>query len=161
MKKYLALATISLSLFCLGSAHAEAPVQGTMEAYVVELNNNKEQLTAAADVEPNQIVEYRLTYTNKGKSSIDGLTVVGPVPEGTAYVSSTAGADVKAQLKVSIDGGLTFEAEPVTREVVKANGEVTEKVIPSDQYTHLQWVALNAIEGKGGKQLYRYRVRVK
>lgn len=161
MKRFLVAAIIAMPLFGVTSGYAEAPVQGTMEAFVVELKNDKEQLKAAEDVEPNQIVEYQLTYTNKSNLKIAGLTVVGPVPEGTTYVSDTANADVEANLKVSIDGGLTFEQEPVTREVVKANGEVIEKVIPSDEYTHLQWTAQSAIEGEGGKQFYRYRVRVK
>lgn len=161
MKNIFAAVVIALPLFGLTTAFAEAPVQGTMEAFVVELQDDKEKLKSALDVEPNQIVEYQLTYTNKSKSDISGLTVVGPVPEGTSYVSNTADADAVANLKVSIDGGETFESEPVTREVVKANGEVIEKVIPSEEYTHLQWVAQSAIEGKGGKQLYRYRVKVK
>lgn len=161
MKNILAAIVIALPLFGFNSVHAEAPVQGTMEAFVVELKNNEEKLKSAQDVEPNQIVEYRLTYTNKGSSGINGLTVVGPVPEGTAYVSNTAAADAVANLKVSVDGGETFETEPVTREVVKANGEVIEKVIPAEEYTHLQWVAQSEIEGKGGVQLYRYRVKVK
>lgn len=161
MKNFIAAVVVALPLIGFTTAFAEAPVQGTMEAFVVHLENSKEKLKAAQDVEPNQIVEYRLTYTNKSKADISGLTVVGPVPEGTSYVSDTADADIAASLKVSIDGGETFESEPVTREVVKANGEVIEKVIPSEEYTHLQWIAQSAIEGKGGKQLYRYRVKVK
>ena len=161
MKNLIAAAVIALPLFGLPVTQADVPLLGTMEAFVVEKRDDKEKLVAANDVEPSQIVEYQLTYTNKGASRISGLTVVGPVPEGTSYVSNTAVADGTASLKVSIDGGLTFESEPVTREVVKDNGEVTEKVIPPDQYTHLQWIAQSAIEAEGGKQLYRYRVKVK
>ena len=161
MKKLIAAAVIALPLFGLTVTQADVPLLGTMEAFVVEKKDDKEKLIAAQDVEPNQVVEYQLTYTNKGASSISGLTVVGPVPEGTSYVSNTALADVTANLKVSIDGGLTFEAEPVTREVVKENGEVIETVISAEQYTHLQWIAQGPIEAEGGKQLYRYRVKVK
>lgn len=161
MKKIIAAAVIALPLFGLTVTQADVPLLGTMEAFVVEKKDDKEKLIAAQDVEPNQVVEYQLTYTNKGASSISGLTVVGPVPEGTSYVSNTALADGVANLKVSIDGGLTFESEPVTREVVKENGEVIETVISTEQYTHLQWIAQGAIEAEGGKQLYRYRVKVK
>ncbi len=161
MKKLISAVVVGLGLSLITTAQAQAPVQGTMEAYVVEIKNDKEVLKAADDVEPNQLVEYHLTYVNKSNAGINGLTVVGPVPEGTAYVSDTAVADVAANLKVSIDGGVTFENEPVTREVVKENGEVMETVIPPEQYTHIQWQASSELPGKGGKQFYRYRVRVK
>ena len=86
--------------------------------------------------------------------------MVGPVPEGTSYVSDTANADVSASLLVSIDGGKTFETEPVIRLETKSSGEVVEKVIPPEQYTHLKWQAENAINADGGTQFYSYRVRV-
>jgi len=149
------------SLFALTSVQAEAPIHGTMEAFVVELQDQKESLVAASDVEPNELVEYQLTYVNKGDANINGLTVVGPVPTGTMYVSDTATADVDAELLVSIDGGKTFEAEPVIRTETKDNGEVVEVVIPPEQYTHLRWKAGSAITADGGTQFYTYRVRVK
>ena len=161
MKKLVSAVVVGLGLSLIPTVQAQAPVQGTMEAYVVEIKNDKEVLKAAHDVEPNQLVEYHLTYVNKSNAGINGLTVIGPVPEGTAYVSDTAMADSAASLKVSIDDGLTFENEPVTREVVKENGEVMETVIPPERYTHIQWQASSELSGKGGKQFYRYRVRVK
>jgi len=94
-----------------------------MEAFLVEVSEDKESLTIAKNVEPNQLVEYQLTYVNKGDSSISGLSVVGPVPDGTSYVSNTANADVEASLLVSIDGGKTFESEPVVRLETKKSGE--------------------------------------
>ncbi len=161
MKRLISAVVVGLGLSLISSVQAQAPVQGTMEAYVVEIKNDKEVLKAADDVEPNQLVEYHLTYVNKSTSGINGLTVVGPVPDGTAYVSDTAVADAAANMKVSIDGGITFESEPVTREIVKDNGEVIETIIPPEQYTHIQWQAKSELPGEGGKQFYRYRVRVK
>jgi len=160
MRKFIPIILMMLPLLAVSNGHADDPIQGTMEAFVVELDEDKEKLSAATDVEPNQLVEYQLTYTNKGESKINGLTVVGPVPEGTSYVSDTANADVSASLLVSIDGGKTFEAEPVIRLETKSSGEVVEKIIPPEQYTHLKWQAENAINADGGTQFYSYRVRV-
>ena len=142
MRALLLVSTLMLSAFGFSVSHAEAPIQGTMEAFVVELNDDKETLKVADDVEPDQLVEYQLTYVNKSASNVDGLTVVGPVPEGTTYVSDTANADVQARLLVSIDGGKTFESEPVIRTETKSTGEVIEKIIPAEQYTHLKWTCL-------------------
>ncbi len=161
MKKFIAAAIIAVPMFALSATYADAPVHGKMEAFVVELNDNKESLVAAKDVEPNEVLEYRLTYVNKGESSIAGLTVVGPVPKGTIYLGNTASANGAASLRVSIDGGQTFESEPVIRDVVKSNGELIERIVPPEEYTHLQWTAEDAIKASGGKQFYKYRVRVK
>ena len=78
MRKILSAVLMVLPLLAVSIAHADDPIKGTMEAFVVELDEDKEKLSAATDVEPNQLVEYQLTYTNKGESNINGLTVVGP-----------------------------------------------------------------------------------
>lgn len=161
MRKLLLASVLALPLVGLSVGHADEPIHGAMEAFVVESKDNQETLQAAKEVEPNQLVEYQLTYTNTSKSNINGLTVVGPVPEGTSYVSDTANADVAADLLVSIDGGKTYEPEPVIRLETKASGEVVEKVVPPEEYTHLKWTAANAINADGGTQFYTYRVRVK
>lgn len=161
MRLFRTAALLTASLLCSSIVLAEAPILGTMQAFIVEIENDKETLKEAEKVEPKQLVEYQMTYVNKGDSSINGLTVVGPVPEGTEYVSDTADADVSSQLLVSIDGGKTFESEPVIRLETKASGEVVEKLIPPTEYTHLQWKAKNPINAEGGKQIYSYRVRVK
>ncbi len=161
MRRLLLAAVLALPLLGPSAGHADEPIQGAMEAFVVQLEDERETLLAAKEVEPNQLVEYQLTYTNVGESKINGLTVVGPVPEGTTYVSDTANADVDAALQVSIDGGKTFEPEPVIRLETRESGEVVEKVVPPEQYTHLKWKAQDAITADGGTQFYTYRVRVK
>lgn len=161
MKRLITALVIALPLYTATATYANAPVQGTMAAFVVETEKEKEKLVAAKDVEPNQIVEYQLTYTNQGALDISGLKVVGPVPAGTVYLSDSANAKQVASLRVSIDGGETFEPEPVKRTVVKANGEVVEQIVPPEEYTHIQWVPKGSIEADGGQQFYSYRVRVK
>ena len=161
MKRLITALVVALPLYASSVAYADAPVTGTMAAFVVETKEDKEKLVSAEDVEPNQVVEYQLTYTNQGKSDISGLKVVGPVPAGTVYLSDSASSEQVANLRVSIDGGVTFEPEPVTRTVVKENGEVVESIIPPEKYTHIQWTPQGAIEGDGGVQFYSYRVRVK
>ncbi len=161
MKRLITALVVALPLYTATATYANAPVQGTMAAFVVETEKNKEKLVEAKDVEPNQVVEYQLTYTNQGNSDVSGLKVVGPVPVGTVYLPNSAIAKQSASLRVSIDGGETFESEPVKRTVVKENGEVVEQIVPAEEYTHIQWVPRGAIEGDGGKQFYSYRVRVK
>ena len=161
MRKICNAAVLAFACLFTATVMAQSPIEGTMQAFVVETEDDKETLKEASKVEPEQLVEYQMTYVNKGEASINGLTVVGPVPEGTEYVSDTANADVSSLLKVSIDGGKTFESEPVIRQETKSSGEVVEKVVPPTEYTHLQWKAENPITAEGGTQVYSYRVRVK
>jgi len=60
---------------------------------------------------------------------------------------------------VSIDGGKTFEKEPVTRQKKMADGTVKKVVIAADKYTHIRWKASDALVSKGQQQ-YTYRVKV-
>jgi len=161
MRALLLIAAIVAPWIGLSTAQAESPITSKMEAFVVEFNDDKEELKEANNVEPDQLVEYQMTYVNKSESSINGLTVVGPVPDGTSYVSATAKADVEASLLVSVDGGKSFQPEPVIRTETKTNGEVVEVVVPPSEYTHLKWLASSAINADGGRQFYSYRVRVK
>lgn len=161
MKKLITAVVLAVPMYAPFAAFADAPVEGIMKAFVVQKGEQKEKLITAKEVEPNQIVEYQLTYTNKGNTDISGLAVVGPVPAGTVYLSDSALSKQDSGLLVSIDGGATFEREPVTRTVVKKNGEVAEKVVPPEQYTHIKWTPRVAIEAAGGEQFYSYRVRVK
>jgi len=66
--------------------------------------------------------------------------------------------DVAATFEVSIDGGHSFEQEPVTRIETQLDGSQKEVVIPSSQYTHIRWAVADALDGKGGEQKYAYRV---
>jgi len=62
--------------------------------------------------------------------------------------------------EVSIDGGETFESEPVTRIESQADGSQKEVIIPPALYTHIRWAVEDALEGEGGEQNYAYRVVV-
>jgi hypothetical protein len=61
---------------------------------------------------------------------------------------------------VRIDGGQTFESEPVKRMVKGGDGKIVEKIIPASKYTHVSWKPTAGIKASE-KQLYTYRVAVK
>lgn len=140
---------------------AKAPLQNTMTAYVVSTDQaGKEVLEPATEVAPGQTVEYQLTYENTSTDPLKDLIVTGPVPRVTAYIGKSAFTEAKANLQVSIDGGKTFENEPVKRLVKDANGKKVERIIPPSAYTHLRWMMkepLNAGEVKN----FAYRSVVK
>ena len=86
LKKTL-LATIlgcSIALGSLVTVHAEPGnhrLESTMQAYLITVSENgKEVAQATKEVEPDQIVEYRMEYKNAGKMPLKGIAVTGPVP---------------------------------------------------------------------------------
>lgn len=150
-----------LAIAFAGMAFAKAPVEGHIEAYIVSLNDKGvEVVEPAAVAEPGEIMEYRLTFVNNGDSSVSGLKVVDPIPENTTFVSDSARTKVDARFEVSIDGGHSFEQEPVKRIETQLDGTQKEVVIPPAQYTHVRWAVTDALKGEGGEQNYAYRVIV-
>ena len=79
MRRLLIVAFGLIIILACGAAGAkDGVIKSEITAYLVRMINSKESLVKIVDsVEPENIVEYRFTYTNQGKSDISGLTVVG------------------------------------------------------------------------------------
>jgi len=131
-----------------------------MDAFLVTLNDEgKEKFSSAEEVKPNDIIEYKLTYNNVSERPLSGLTITGPIPMNTYYVGDTNKTEISAKFLVSIDGGNTFEAEPVKR-IIKKDGEDVEVVIPPEKYTTVQWIPNSPINSQE-EQVFTYRIQVK
>ena len=157
----LCLVTISAGVMFNVTAKNKPTLVSDMQAYLVKTNaEGQEYRQPAKETEPGNILEYNLSYTNQMDKSLSGLVVSGPIPANTMYVGRSARAGVDADLLVSIDGGASFESEPVTRQKRMANGKIETVVIPAEKYTNIRWKVKQPIQGFG-KQLYSYRVKVK
>jgi len=138
----------------------QSPLNTDMKAFVVTVDaKGKEKLHTAKKAEPGQVIQYQITSTNAGKQKLTGLMAVGPIPTHTHYVGRSAHTKSKAAMKVSIDGGKTFEDEPVKRKKTLQDGSVKMVVVPTNQYTHIRWEAKDAL-ASGNKHVYHYRVKV-
>lgn len=136
---------------------AESPLKSTMTAAVISLDSNgKEKSQPAKEVEPGQTVQYTLTYKNVSDKPLKGIAVTGPIPSATDYIEKSAVAGVKANFKVSIDNGATFESEPVKRVVTDAKGKKVTQIIPPSEYTHVRWFLDNPLKA-GETQTFTYR----
>lgn len=137
-----------------------SPLSTDMQAFVVTVDaKGKEKLQAAKKAEPGQVIQYQITSINSGQRKLKGLMAVGPIPVHTHYVGKSAHTKIKASMQVSIDGGKTFEKEPVKRNKKMTDGSMKMVVIPTKQYTHIRWKANNAL-ASGSKHVYNYRVKV-
>lgn len=156
------LLIIFTSLVMSFSVYAEKmePLSSQMDAYLVVTDKDgQEALKPAEEVVPKDKLEYQLTYTNNTEKPLKNLVITGPIPQNTFFVSGTNNTKIKSDFVVSIDGGKTFEAEPVKRMVMK-DGKEVEVIIPPEKYTAIRWMPSVPISAKE-QQIFTYRIEVK
>jgi len=167
--KCLRMLPLALTLLSLTPAFTQVtnPLAVTLEAYVVtvitkEDGATEEHFTEATEVEPGQVIEFRLLVQNQGEATLPTGTVMvtGPVPAGTRYLanSATPSSDV-ARTAFTADGGQTFSEPPVIITIVNADGEPEEVIAPPEQYTAVRWVVLTPLEPAQTLE-FSYRVTV-
>jgi hypothetical protein len=155
----LVAATLSLSTTAVMAK--SSPIKTNMEAYTISIGKDgKEVAVQSFEAAPNQLIEYHVTYENISKGLLSGLTIKAPIPASTRYKQGSNKTEIASTFMVSIDGGKTFESEPVKRMVKGADGKMVEKIIPASKYTHVSWSPKAGIKASE-KQLYSYRVAVK
>ncbi len=143
------------------TAGTAPPVTGDISAFLVtEDARGEERLTVADTAAPGQVMEFRIEFVNSSAEDVSGIAVVNPVPANTRFLPDSHAADVGADFEVSIDGGESFEPEPVTRIETQADGSQATVVVPPEQYTHVRWLADEPLAGDGGRQSFTYRVAV-
>ncbi|MCG3865474.1 MULTISPECIES: hypothetical protein [unclassified Photobacterium] len=159
MKKLLLILFTSVVMSFSVYAEDIEPLSSKMDAYVVMIDKEgNEKLEPADEVVPNDKIEYQLTYTNNTDNQLKGLVITGPIPKNTFFVSGTNNTKIKSEFVVSIDGGQTFESEPVKR-IVMQDGKEVEVIIPPEKYTTIRWMPNVPIEAKE-KQVFTYRIEV-
>lgn len=142
------------------AAFAEQQLVTHLEGYnIVVDEEGNESFTEASEVKPGQVIEYRMFFQNQGEDAIRQWKPIGPVPLHTKYVADSANTDVRAELRVSVDGGANYEAEPVKRTRTLPDGTVEEYIIPPESYTHISWEVKERLS-KDETEVFKYRVKV-
>lgn len=140
--------TSLLSILILASAFAVAqsstPVAVRLEIYIVSMIDGEEQFKEATEARPGQVVEYRLFAVNGGDTTLPGgaVQILGPVPDGTTYVSESA----------------TPTSEVVLTEYTEDGSNFTD----SEQglaYSAVRWTVLSDME-PNDEEAFVYRVTV-
>jgi uncharacterized repeat protein (TIGR01451 family) len=162
MKNFLSLHRLFfLALIAISASFAaQAEVTSKLEAYVVyEVADGQERFKRSDSGEPGDTIEYRISYSNNGEKSVSDLAATGMVPFNTEYVGESDTTKVRSDFRVSIDGGLTLDEEPVVRVRTLPVSRSEEVTIPPSDYTHVRWHA-NERLGANEIQEFSYRVRV-
>jgi len=139
---------------------AASPLQSSMTAFLVETNDEgKEVLTKTEQVKPGQVIEYVLLNSNVTDADLSEVNLVGPIPTGTSYLAGTASTGQYAKPEFSVDGGNTFQQEPIKYMVKQADGTEKETIATPDMYTHVRWT-IGTMKARLEMAL-RYRVQVR
>jgi len=150
------------SMLCLVALSATAGdgLDGNIEAFKVAKNENgKEIFLSARTAHPQDVIEYRLTYKNKGSEPVKNVAIVDPVPFGTVCIPGSAKSPAGG-VEFSVDGGKSFHAWPVMIPVRTADGGKQLKEATPDMITHVRWVVAGTLDPENEVTVsYRASVR--
>jgi uncharacterized repeat protein (TIGR01451 family) len=134
---------------------ARSDVEAVLTAKKVQLNaEKKEVLVDAKEARPGDVIEYQVTYANKGKTNVTGLIGTLPVPDGTEFVRNS----VRPSAARATTGDGRFAAIPLKRKVKLPNGKEEEQDVPLAEYKSLQWSLGELAAGKSVVVVARVRV---
>ena len=137
------------------TAKPAGEVKAKLAAYKVTRDaDNKEVLSPADKVAPDDLLEYQVAYQNNGKSLLKQFTASLPIPVGTTYVTGSA---KPAGAMASLDGK-NFAAMPLKRMVKKLDGKFEEQLVPLVEYRVLKWKLAELAEKNKAQMSARVRV---
>lgn len=121
---------VAASAMAVTAASNNEPVSVQLKAFkkVVDSKGNA-QFKAADSIKPQDVIEYRATYTNNTTGNIKSLKATLPIPADTQYL----GASLPSGALASTDG-VNFSAMPLKK---KVDGKLVN--IPLKEYRALQW----------------------
>ena len=121
---------VAASAMAVTAASNNEPVSVQLKAFkrVVDSKGNA-QFKAADSIKPQDVIEYRATYTNNTTGNIKSLKATLPIPADTQYL----GASLPSGALGSTDG-VNFATMPLKK---KVDGKLVN--IPLKEYRALQW----------------------
>ena len=138
-----------------GAPAAKPDVESVLVARKVELDaEKKEKLIEASTARPGELIEYRVTYTNKGQGVVRDVLATLPIPADTVF--QRAGV-VPAGARASLGDG-KFLPIPLKRKVKLPSGKEEEIDIPLSEYRAIQWSLGELAAGKSVVVAARVRV---
>lgn len=152
------LAAVGTSLVLTATVHAQE-VTSQLEAYVVETTDTGAETFRKADqVQPGQLIEYRITYSNGTNEDLSKFIVNGDVPELTSWVDGSARTDGAAVFEVQL-ADLGWTDWPVFREIRAADGSIEKVKVPASDVEAIRWKLSESL-GAGASVNTTYRVEV-
>lgn len=151
----IALGLLSLAGPALAKPRLEISIGQAKE--LIE-SGKKPRLVPIKAASPGDVVQYTLTYSNKGDEVANDAVIDDPIPKGTTYLADSATAE-GAEIAFSSDGGKTYAAPvKLTYEVRLPSGEVEKRSATPADYTHVRFIIKRVPAGTSGTVAFRVRV---
>ncbi len=151
-KRVLALAIATAAVMPL-VAFAAGDVHVALTAQAVSVVNGRDVYQPADKARPGDVLEYRATYRNDGRTAVRDFQATLPIPRGLEFVPGTATPGALASLD-----GTTFEPMPIVRKVRTADGHWVNREVPASEYRSLRW-PLGQVAG-GAQRVVVARARI-
>jgi len=148
MKRFFAVSVLLLGLSAsLVFAQGGADLAGSLEAFRVVMNEEGvENFLPADNARPSDVIEYRLTYTNKGDKALQNISITDPIPFGTVFIDASATQPDASQVEFSIDGGKAYQPWPILIKKTTKDGKEEFVEATPDMVTHIRWALNQSIE---------------
>jgi len=118
---------------------AKDPVSVELKTYLISVSTDgKPTAKLVSKVKPNDVVEYRATYTNNTSGKIKNLAATLPIPVETVFLAKSAPENAQA----STDG-TSFAPMPLKR---KEGNQMVN--VPLKDYRALRWMIAELPAGK-------------
>jgi uncharacterized repeat protein (TIGR01451 family) len=144
------------------TTHVFAQSQPKLELEISERKINvsaEEEGETAATYSPGDTIEYTILAKNVGNALMTKPEIVDPLPEGVAYIASSAKGE-NCQIFFSINNGKLYTEWPVMIPETNDQGVQVGKEASPDQVTHIKWLINENIAAGGQKEL-TFQVKVK
>jgi uncharacterized repeat protein (TIGR01451 family) len=157
---------LALAVLCHVASATEAWAAPRIEISVAQLKEVVEtkagrptvRLVPTAEAQPGDVVQYVLTYANRGDEPARDAVIDDPIPKGTTYLANTAAGE-GAEITFSSDGGRTYApAVKLTYEVELPNGAVEKRIATPSDYTHVRWTLKTVAPGATGTVSFKVKV---
>lgn len=154
----LAVALLPLASPAWAGPRIEIAISQAREVVEVKGGATTVRLVPTQTASPGDVVQYTLTYANKGDEVARDAAIDDPIPRGTTFLAGSATGE-GAQILYSIDGGKSFAPpERLTREVRLPSGDLERRPAAPSEYTHVRWIIPKVPPGATGSVGFRVRV---
>ncbi len=132
------LLSLSVSAADASTSKEQAPIVVNLKQLkIVKNEKGDEQFVDAALVLPGDVIEYRATYANRGKTTLPVVATM-PIPESLEYVKDSAKAKDGITHTVALKDA-QFSNEPLQRKVATNSGATLSQPLPYASYRYVRW----------------------
>lgn len=115
---------------------SKSPLQVELSVAKRAVVLGKERWVPTKEIKPGDTIEYRAIYRNVGKTDLQQVKAMLPVPSAGAYVLGSASPD---SAQASLDQK-TFSAMPLMQRITDDQGQSIDQPVPAEHYRAIRWV---------------------